>query len=368
MNKKLFVTVITGFVNTGKTHVLSDLLSNRNPAEESAVIMNDIAEVVNGTSKVRKAMGEENPLLLELPNGCICCTLKDVFLEAIEKVANSSVDHLYIEGNATAEPYLIRGFLEKSSVAEQMHIQNVITVIDAKTFLQDFLSTDHLRDRGLVALSHDDRLVSEVLAEQIECADTLVITKGCSVSESDLVLLEATLAALNPKASITILGRNKSSTNSQKIQKFVFRSNKPFHPSRLHSALQGSAFASLLRIRGTAWLATRQEYKISWSQTGSMCSLESDGPWWSKGGSAQEEEFNAKWFEYCGNRYQDIECIGAGLDSHQLKEVLETCLLTELEMQLGPDLWKHFDDPFDQWVDLMDRSLFIVRQEHTKIL
>lgn len=362
MKKKIPITIITGFAHAGKTSVLLELLRKRNTEQRPAIIMNDIAEVVTATDKVREALGSANQHLLELPNGCICCTLKDVFLQAVETIAGSSVDHLYIEGNAAAEPSLIQEFLEESAFADQICIENMITVIDASVFLQDFLSTDALRQRGLVALSYDDRIVSEVLAEQVECADTLVITKPDLVSETDVMFLHAALTALNPRANIVFSGEKRGQIDTGPLEKFIFTANRPFHPHRLHAALSTNVFRSVLRTRGIAWIATRQEYKVRWSQTGSICSLEADGPWWNPGSSKEEEQFNAQWFEACGRRSQEIEFIGTDSSVQQLKKLLKSCLLTEVEMELGPDLWAHFNDPFDDWIHDMDRSLFVVRE------
>lgn len=359
--KRLPITIISGFAHTGKTSVLLDLLHKKSPKERSAIIMNDISETVTSADTVREALGEDSDLLLELPNGCICCTLKDVFLQAVEKIAESPVDHLYIEGNATAEPSLIRGFLEESRSADQIFIQEMITVIDASSFLQNYLSTDDLRQRGLVALAYDDRIVSEVLAEQIECADTLIITKCDRISETDLLFLDAALNALNPTAKIVLMDKERDRPNTETVKKFAFKAERPFHPCRLHTALQTSAFSSVLRARGTAWIATRQKYKVRWSQTGSICSFEADGSWWNPGSSEEEEQFNAQWFESCSCRSQDIEFIGRDFNIQQLEKLLEGCLLTDVEMALGSDLWEHFEDPFEDWNHYMDRSLFVVR-------
>ena len=362
MAKKLPITVISGFARTGKTSALLDLLRKRNTQERSAIIMNDISETVTAADKVRDALGEDSRLLLELPNGCICCTLEDVFLQAVAKVTESSVDHLYIEGNATAEPSLVRSCLEESVFADQVSIENMMTVVDASTFLQDFLSTDALRQRGLVALPHDDRIVSEVLAEQIECAHTLVLTQCDRVSDADVVFLNAALAALNPTANIVCADKHRHHMNTDALETLIFNAERPFHPHRLHTALSTGAFSSVLRARGIAWIATRQDYKVRWSQTGSVCSLEADGPWWHPGSSKKEGQFNAQWFAACGCRSQDIEFIGTDGRVWQLKTLLESCLLTDVEMALGSDLWAHFDDPFEQWGYDMDRSLFVVRE------
>ena len=146
------------------------------------------------------------------------------------------------------------------------------------------------------------------------------------------------------------------------LETLIFKADRPFHPHRLHTALSTHAFSAVLRARGIAWIATRQDYKVRWSQTGSICSLEADGPWWHPGSSKEEGQWNAEWFEACGCHFQDIEFIGTDHSVQQLKNLLESCLLTDVEMALGPDLWVHFDDPFEQWQHHMDRSLFVVRQ------
>ena len=278
----------------------------------------------------------------------------------MERIVESTVDHLYIEANATAEPALIRGFLEEAEFADQIFIERIITIVDASTFLYDFFSTDTLSERGLFVLPHDDRLVSEVLAEQVECADSIIITKDDLVSNADMSLLKGALSSLHPAATIAVFGTQRYDGYIGTIDTFTFTANRPFHPLRLHAALQTNAFHSVLRARGTAWIATRQEYRVRWSQTGSICSLESDGSWWVTGSTKQEEELNAQWFEACGNRYQNIEFIGLNMDSKKLQNLLHDCLLTELEMSLGADLWPYFDDPFDDWDHSMDRSLFFV--------
>ncbi len=361
MMPKLPITVITGFVNVGKTNVLLSLLRQKYTEEQSAVIMNDIAEVVTGVDKVKKMIENASHSLLELPNGCICCTLKDVFLDTVGRVAKSSVGHLYVEGNPTAEPSLIRGFLEDGPFADQVFIKNMITVIDASTFLQNYLSTDTIRQRGLVALEHDDRIVSEVLADQVECADTLVIAKCDLVSDADATFLYAVLSALNPAAKIVTLGQKKRGEYNHNINSFSFTAQRPFHPVRLYKMLQTDVFSNVLRAKGVAWIATRQAYKVQWLQMGSVCSLESGGAWWQLGSNKQEDAFNRQWFEHSGSRYQDIEFIGTEMNAKQLQQELENCLLTNIEMQLGPDLWQYFDDPIEHWEDFMDRSLFVVR-------
>lgn len=359
---KIPITIISGFEQTGKTSVLLALLRERNVSSCPAVIMNDLSEKVTGTDAVREALGTDRQLLLELPNGCICCTLSHVLLHAVEQLTQSTVDHLYIEGNATAEPLLIKRLLEESTVSDQLCVTSMITVIDASTFLQDFLSTDALHHRGLVALSHDDRIVSEVLAEQIESATTLVITKADLVSEADVALLQSVLGALNPTANIVVHGAKRANVSSDALKKYVFKADRPFHPNRLHAALHTDAFSAVLRARGIAWIATRQQYKVRWSQTGSMCSFESDGHWWHPGSSAEEEIMNMQWFDSCGNRYSEMEFIGTDVDVRSLRKVLTGCLLTDLELALEPDLWAHFEDPFEDWEEEMDRSLFVVRE------
>lgn len=318
--KKLSVTIISGFENTGKTSVLIQKLRQRNLTKRSAIIMNDISEVITSVSAVQKALGRDKELLLQLPNGCICCTLDQTLLQLMEKITESSVEHLFIEANATAEPWILKNIIEESKVADQVYIKEMITVIDASTFMQNFLSTDELRHRGLVALPYDDRIVSEVLADQIEYADTLIITKSELISEADAAIMYATLAALNPTANICFLNPKKGHLNNGVVTKFTFKSERPFHPQRLYTALQNNTFKDVLRARGTAWFATRPEYKIRWSQTGNICFFEAGSPWWHQGSTEQEELFNKKWLQLNSKRYQQIEFIGTNDSMYALKK------------------------------------------------
>ncbi len=322
--------------------------------------MNDIAETVSAAASVRKVLHRKKDILIEMPNGCICYTLDEQFVALVGEIAKQHFDHLFIEVNATGEPMLLQKMLKRASYADSLALHSSVAVVDAEHFMQDYLSSDNLRDRHLVAVSQDDRTVGEVLAEQVENVDTIVIGKENLVSKETSGLLVSILQSLNPSARILHAGALSHNGISMPIS-FHFEADRPFHPSRLHALLQSDAFSQVIRARGTAWLATRNNTKVLWSQTGSICTLEADGKWWSYHVDHPEQEAShAEWFEACGQRFQSIEFIA--MDSKKsLQEKLTKCLLTDTEIKLGHHLWQHLDDPFDEWLDHMDRSSFVVR-------
>ncbi|MBM3227862.1 hypothetical protein FJZ27_03315 [Candidatus Peribacteria bacterium] len=352
------VTIISGFAGAGKTRFLLDCLK-RTKGKRRAVIMNDIAETVSAAASVRRALSKKDALI-EIPNGCICCNLDEQFLALVEEIAQQQFDHLFIEVNATGEPMLVQRLLERASVADALTLHSSVTVVDAERFLRDFLSCDNLRDRYLVSVSEDDRSVGEVLAEQVENVDTIVIRKEDLISAEELALFVSVMHSLNPSARILQRGEILQGNFAMPLS-FSFTADRPFHPERLHALLQTDALSSVIRARGTAWFATRNDRRIFWSQTGSICTLESDGKWWAEDHEHPEQETSyAEWFEACGQRFQSIEFV-AMHGKESLHKKLNDCLLTETEMELGLDLWQYFHDPFDEWLDHMDRSSFVVR-------
>lgn len=344
----LQTTVISGFSGAGKTTYLLDCLK-RTEGKRRAVLMNDIAETVSGADQVRSLLHPKEDAMLEMPNGCICCTLEEQFLALTQEIASQPLDHLFIEANATAEPFLIRRRLEQQGLA----IQSMITVIDASRFFDDYLSHDDLRARRLVALMDDDRLVSEVMAEQIEHADTLIIRKEDKVAIKHSASVASLLRSLNSAATIAHTGKAVHRKSSLGVMRF--KANRPFHPLRLHTLLHSDAFRGVLRGRGTAWIATHNDIRILWSQTGNVCTIEPDGTWWL--------DDQRDWFEAHGQRHQAIEFVGFHFDKPGVQKSLSACLLTDTEMALDSDLWRHFPDPLGVWDEENDRSLYFIKPE-----
>ncbi|MBM3231526.1 GTP-binding protein [Candidatus Peregrinibacteria bacterium] len=351
------ITIISGFAQTGKTAHLIQCLRTAS-GKRRAVIMNDIAEVVTGCDRVRAALQRGRDELIALPNGCICCTIDEQFIAIIGECLRRGFQHIFVEANATAEPSLIKSMLERSPFADSIRIQSLTTVIHASRFFDDFRSHDDLRVRGMVALTEDDRSVAEVLAEQIEHADTLAIRHVEQVSSERLQMLSSLLTSVNPTAEIVSDAAIRLD-DAKPVETWHFRASRPFHPDRLDAFLRGAALANVLRAEGTAWIASRQDTKIVWSQTGRICTLESDGAWWSVPEGMNDAEAKA-WFDQCGERYQDVTFHGIGLQRSGLSDHLHDCLLTHEEMSLGSDLWVHFPDELGEWENDMDRSSFLV--------
>lgn len=352
------ITIISGFAQSGKTAYLTEVL-RKDSSRHRAVIMNDIAEVVTGCDHVRSALHARGDTLTTMPNGCICCTLEEQFLRIIEGCLNQNCTSIFVESNATAEPSLLQTMLVKSSFADRIYIASLTTVVNAQDFFRDYLSVDTLKARGLVAMSEDDRTVGEVIAEQIEHADTIVIRSDNKVCTNELCLLQSLLTALNPAAKI-LPTMNDAPQKNVIIQKTEFTAHRPFQPMRLSSLLQSDAFRGVLRADGIAWIASRNNIRVLWSQTGSIATIEPYGSWWTIP-EGEDASCIQDWFEQQGHRYQHLTFYGLPSTCSRLHAKLSECLLNDEEMSLGADLWKHFPDELGEWSSDMDRSSFLMQ-------
>ncbi len=352
------VTIISGFVGAGKTTFLLKCLEHTKQ-QRRAIILNDIAETLSLRESVHASLDLSKDVLLEIANGCICCNREEQFLACLDHIAKQSFDHLFIEVNATGEPLLLQRCIERLAHSN-FQLFSSVTVIDAQHFVRDYFSVETLLNRGLFAVPEDDRSIGEVLAEQVEHADTIVLAKEDLVSEKTIGQLWSLLHSLNPFAHL--LHQKTSIYDHDALPfSFHFEANRPFHPERLYTLFQSTAFSSVLRAKGTAWLATRRNTRIFWSQAGSMVTLESDGEW----GIHSDVPFPLKTatshsFDVSQERFQSIDfLVFYGIQN--LETHLTRCLLTDEEMSLQEDAWSYFDDPFDAWHDFMDRSRFIVQ-------
>lgn len=352
------ITIISGFAQSGKTAYLTEVL-RKDSTRHRAVIMNDIAEVVTGCDHVRGALRAGRDTLTTMPNGCICCTLEVQFLRTIQRCIDENCASIFVESNATAEPSLLRSMLEKSSFADRVRITSLTTVINAKDFFRDYMSADSLKTRGLVAMSEDDRTVGEVIAEQIEHADTIVIRSTNDTSADELSLLRSLLTSLNPTAKIAPEMKD-ATRNDTLIEKIEFTALRPFQPMRLSSLLKSDAFRGILRADGIAWIASRNDMRILWSQTGRITTIEPYGSWWTIP-VGEDASCIQDWFEEQGHRYQHLTFYGLPATYLRLQARLSECLLNDEEMSLGADLWKHFPDELGEWSDDMDRSSFLMQ-------
>jgi G3E family GTPase len=395
-NAKLPVTVLSGFLGAGKTSLLNHVLHNRE-GMRVAVIVNDMSEVNIDAQLVRNggaALSRTEERLVEMTNGCICCTLREDLLQEISRLAHEGrFDYLLIESSGISEPLPIaETFTFEDSTGYALshfaRLDTMVTVVDAVNFLRDYTSAEALRDRDIAATEDDDRNLVDLLVEQVEFADVLIINKVDLAAASALDELEALLRRLNPHAQILrathgrvplseILntgrfdfevaalsaewlrearGAHVPETEEYGISSFVYRARRPFHPQRLMDLLESETFDNVLRSKGFFWLATRHNIVGIWSQAGQVITTEGGGLWWAATPRREYPEAPELLAEIerlmdgdFGDRRQELVIIGRQLDQAALCAALDACLLTDAEMTLGVRAWRRFPDPFPRW-------------------
>ncbi|CAL1125136.1 unnamed protein product [Cladocopium goreaui] len=401
--KRLPVTVLSGFLGAGKTTVLNHILANRQNLRV-AVIVNDMSEVNIDATLVRggeAALSRTEEKLVEMTNGCICCTLREDLLQEVAELAkNDKFDYLLVESTGISEPMPVAETFtfadeEGQSLSDVARLDTTVTVVDARNFLQDFGSQDDLTDREIGLSEEDQRNVVDLLTDQVEFANVILLNKCDLIDEDEKVTLLGILRNLNPKARIVetvrgqvdpmaIIGTNLFSmedasaqpgwlevprgqeqpeTDEYGITSFVYRARKPFHAARLWDQLdmQDGILADVIRSKGFLWIASRHNHVYSWSQAGVSFQLGVAGLWWA---AVPREEW-AQHFEEdeevlasiqdefegtYGDRRQEIVFIGMDLDRPVIESLLEECLLTDDEMAEGPDAWLQYSDPLPSFI------------------